>query len=72
MHNFLPRDGIIKMYLSFSAELHNTVYEGEKGMIFAHADVSAGDDVSAALAHDNSAGAGLLAVIDLDAKVFRV
>ena len=60
------------MYLSFGAELDDTACEGEKGMVFAHADVAAGKDVGAALAHNNRAGAGRLAVIDFDAEVFRV
>jgi len=72
MHNLLPRNRIIKMDLSLGAELDDAVCESKKGMIFAHADVVSGKDVSAALAHNNSAGASLLAVIDLDAEVFRV
>ena len=60
------------MDLSFGAELDDAVCESKKGVVFAHADVSAGKDVGAALAHDNSAGTGRLAVIDLDAEVFRV
>ena len=53
-------------------ELHDAVDEGEDGEVAPDADVAAGMPLRAALAHDDAAGAHMLAAELLDAAVLRI
>lgn len=53
MNSFLARNRVVEIDLALGAEFDGAVFQGEKGMVFAHADVFARDNVSTALADDD-------------------
>ena len=61
-----------KAYPAHVAEVDYAGFERKKGVVFAGADITAGDHFVAALAHDNGTFFGELARKKLDAKVFSV
>src|SRR5690606_5954396 len=56
---------------ALEAELNLAVDQREQGVVLADADVGAGMEASAALAHDDRASRDLLAAKNLDAQSFR-
>jgi hypothetical protein len=60
-------DGDKRAVFAAFVELDNTVNEGEKGMIFTHADVLAGVVGGTALTDDNVAGDAFLTTKDFHA-----
>ena len=72
MHNFLSRDGVVEVDLALGAEFDDAFLEGVEGVVGADADVLAGHDVRAALAHDDGADERHRPVIDLYSQVFGV
>ena len=61
-----------KAYPAHVAEVDYAGFERKKGVVFAGADITAGDHFEPALAHDNSALFGDFARKELNAKVFGV
>ena len=53
MHNLLSRNRLIKIYLSLSTELYETVLESKKGMVFTHANIFTWKHVCTSLSYDN-------------------
>jgi hypothetical protein len=67
-------DGDVGAAFGFSGELNFAVDKREQGMVFAHADVTAGMPHGAALTSDDVAGDGQLAtrLLQAEAAAFRV
>ena len=72
MRDFFSVNIIIEWDFAFGSELNNTAFEREKGMVFAHAYISARQNLRTALAHDNLASQNTLTVVYFDAKIFGI
>lgn len=62
----------VEVSLALVAKLHLAILEGEECMVLAYADVLTWEDISAALAHDNSADLCDLAVVELRSEILWI
>ena len=73
-----PRLGFERLYrykrlvVCLFAVYHQTVHQSEQSMVFSDAHVLSGVVLGAALAHDDVAGSGRLAAVNLDAQSLAV
>lgn len=69
MDDLLSLHRVVEMHLSLRAELDDAVLERKKGVILAHADISAWNDVSTALSHDDRPDLSHFAVVYFDSEI---
>ena len=67
-----PRYIAIEANFSLCAELNNAFFESKEGIVLADTDIATWQNDSTALADDYLADAGLLTVVYLHPKVFRL
>ncbi len=60
------------MRFAFGREFYFAVRQSEQSVIFADADIFAGQNIGAALADDNRTGPRFVALGDFDAEIFRI
>lgn len=62
---------VVALHRALDGKLHHTGRLGIEGVVLADADVFAGMELGATLAHDDVAGCDELAAKSLDAEAFR-
>ena len=72
MHNLFAGDGVVEVDLALGAEFDDAFLESVEGVVGADADIFAGHDVRAALAHDDGADERHRPVIHLYPQVFGI
>ena len=72
MDDFLAGDRVVEARLALGAKDDFAILEGKKGMILAHADIAAREDICSSLADNDLAIHDVLAMVYLDPKMLGV